>query len=129
MIFEKDTNKLSVIEQIGNIDPDDVNYNRKTEDPNIRLNKFFFDLDEIDNQIAELEKRLSNLQQNKINSETMYNYLAYFDKYYDKFTDAEKKEFMHSFIERIDIFEEKQDDRRFSKSIGLSFRFGLTVDM
>lgn len=99
---KKGTNKLSVIEQIDNLDPDDVNYNRKTEDLNARLNKFYFDLDEIDNQIAELEKRLSNLQQNKINGETIYSYLACFNKYYDKFTDAEKKEFMHSFIERIE---------------------------
>lgn len=123
---KKDTNKLSVIEQIDNLDPDDVNYNRKIEDLNARLNKFYCDLDDIENQIAELEKRLANLQQNKINSETIYNYLACFDKYYDQFTDAEKKEFMHSFIERIDIFEEKQDDGRFLKSI--EFKFPIWFD-
>ena len=31
-----------------------------------------------------------------------------FDKLYDQFTDLEKKTFMNSFIERIEIFPERQ---------------------
>ena len=43
------------------------------------------------------------------------------DRYYDSFTDAEKKEFMQSFIESIEIFEQKQEDGRFLKSIEFKF--------
>ena len=43
------------------------------------------------------------------------------NKLYDKFTDAEKKEFLNSFIERVDIYEQEQPDGRFLKHI--KFRF------
>ena len=43
---------------------------------------------------------------------------------YDKFTDAEKKEFMNSFIERIEIYPEPLSDGRILKSI--KFKFPVT---
>ena len=52
---------------------------------------------------------------------TSINFFWYFDKLYDKFTDAEKKEFLNSFIERVDIYEQEQPDGRFLKHI--KFRF------
>ena len=45
----------------------------------------------------------------------------YFDKLYDKFTDLEKKEFLNSFVEQVDIYEQEQPDGRFLKHI--KFRF------
>lgn len=45
----------------------------------------------------------------------------YFDKLYDKFTDMEKKEFLNSFVEQVDIYEQEQADGRFLKHI--KFRF------
>ena len=53
-------------------------------------------MDDIDSQIEKAEKRLASVQQQKINSDTIYKYLLYFDKYYDSITDAEKKEFMQT---------------------------------
>ena len=47
--------------------------------------------------------------------------LLYFDKLYDKFTDLEKKEFLNSFVEQVDIYEQEQPDGRFLKHI--KFRF------
>ena len=44
-----------------------------------------------------------------------------FDKLYDKFTDLEKKEFLNSFVEQVDIYEQEQPDGRFLKHI--KFRF------
>lgn len=43
---------------------------------------------------------------------------------YEKFTDAEKKEFMNSFIERIEIYPEPLSDGRILKSI--KFKFPVT---
>ncbi|MBO4342969.1 MAG: recombinase family protein, partial [Clostridia bacterium] len=118
---KKETNKATLIQQIDDLDPDDKNYSRKASDLNDRLEKFYYDIDEIDRQIEDAEKRLASVQQNKINSDTIYRYLLYFDRYYDSFTDAEKKEFMQSFIESIEIFEQKQEDGRFLKSIEFKF--------
>jgi site-specific DNA recombinase len=44
-----------------------------------------------------------------------------FDKLYDKFIDLEKKEFLNSFVEQVDIYEQEQPDGRFLKHI--KFRF------
>ena len=41
--------------------------------------------------------------------------------YIDKFTDLEKKEFLNSFVEQVDIYEQEQPDGRFLKHI--KFRF------
>ena len=51
----------------------------------------------------------------------MYQYLLYFDKLYDKFTDAEKKEFLSSFVERVDIYEDELPDGRFLRHIKFKF--------
>lgn len=44
-----------------------------------------------------------------------------FDRLYDKFTDAEKKEFISSFVESVEIHESELSDGRFLKRI--RFRF------
>lgn len=63
--------------------------------------------------------RIRSLKQQSGNN--VYQILLYFDKLYDKFTDAEKKTFLSSFIEQVDIFEEEQPDGRILKHI--KFRF------
>ena len=118
---KKESAKSALMQQIDDLDPDDAHYARKADDLNARLNKFYYELDDIDSQIEEAEKRLASVQQQKINSDTIYKYLLYFDKYYDSFADAEKKEFMQTFIEAIEIFEQKQEDGRFLKSITFKF--------
>ena len=45
---------------------------------------------------------------------------------YDKFTDMEKKEFMNSFVERVDIYEDEQPNGRFLKHI--KFKFPIFFD-
>ena len=63
--------------------------------------------------------RIRSLKQQSGNN--VYQFLLYFDKLYDKFTDAEKKTFLSSFIEQVDSFEEEQPDGRILKHI--KFRF------
>ena len=62
-----------------------------------------------------------NIRQQKISEENVYQFLLYFDKLYDKFTDLEKKEFLNSFVEQVDIYEQEHPDGRFLKHI--KFRF------
>ncbi|MBO4913376.1 MAG: recombinase family protein, partial [Butyrivibrio sp.] len=46
-----------------------------------------------------------------------------FDKIYSEFTDAEKKRFINAFVEKVEIYEEEQENGRFLKSI--KFRFPI----
>lgn len=56
-----------------------------------------------------------------ISGDNVYQFLLHYDLLYDKFTDSEKKEFLHSFVERVELFPEKQPDGRILKRI--KFRF------
>ena len=69
---------------------------------------------------AILNKIGSRIDTDEIN---VYQFLLYFDKLYDKFTDLEKKEFLNSFVEQVDIYEQEQPDGRFLKHI--KFRFSV----
>jgi len=42
--------------------------------------------------------------------DSIYRILKSFDKIYGEFTDAEKKRFIGSFVEKVEIYEEEQED-------------------
>ena len=86
-----------------------------------RLDHFYDQIDEIEDSIAQVEVRIQNIRQQKLGSDNVYQYLLYFDKLYDKFTDAEKKEFLSSFVERVDIYEDELPDGRFLRHIRFKF--------
>ncbi len=123
LLRRKESNKNTLIAQIDNLNPDDPHYKKKQDDMNIRLDSFYEDIESLEYQIFEAETRLTNIQQQRINGETIYNYLVFFEKYYSQFSDAEKKEFMNVLIEKIEIFEEEQENGLFLKSI--TFRFPI----
>ena len=86
-----------------------------------RLYRLYDEIEGVENSIEEVKNRLLNIRQQKISEENVYQFLLYFDKLYDKFTDMEKKEFLNSFVEQVDIYEQEQPDGRFLKHI--KFRF------
>ena len=83
-------------------------------------------MDALEDALADVESRLHNIRQQKISGDNVYQYLLYFDRLYDRFTDKEKKEFLNSFVDRIEIYEDEQPDGRFLKSI--SFKFPVFYD-
>ena len=96
-------------------------YEKKYQDMETRLYRLYDEIEGVENSIEEVKNRLLNIQQQKISEENVYQFLLYFDKLYDKFTDLEKKEFLNSFVEQVDIYEQEQPDGRFLKHI--KFRF------
>lgn len=112
-------NKLA--QQMDSLDVTDRYYDRKYQDMQDRLDHFYDQIDEIEDSIAQVEVRIQNIRQQKLGSDNVYQYLLYFDKLYDKFTDAEKKEFLSSFVERVDIYEDELPDGRFLRHIKFKF--------
>ena len=108
-------------QQIDTLDIDDRQFERKYQDMQIRLDALYNELDSIEDAISEAEQRIDNIRRQKINGENVYKYLLCFDRLYDKFTDAEKKEFISSFVESVEIYESELPDGRFLKRI--RFRF------
>lgn len=108
-------------EQIDAIDFDDPHYTRKAQDLQERQNRVYDQIASIEVIIAEVQTRMDNIRQHRISTDNVYQFLLYFDKLYDQFTDLEKKTFMNSFIERVEIYPERQSDGRIIKRI--EFRF------
>ena len=73
-----------------------------------------------------MEIRIKNVRQQKISGDNIYQFLLCFDKLYNMFSDTEKKEFLNSFVESVEVYEEEQDDGRFLKRI--KFRFPVFFD-
>ena len=96
-------------------------YDKKYEDMQVRLDKLYDEIEEIDNFIETVETRLYNIKQEKISGDNVYQFLLFFDNLYDGFTDMEKKIFMKSFLEEGNIYEAEQEDGRILRS--LKFRF------
>lgn len=107
--------------QIDLLDPSDRLYNRKYEDMSARLDRLYEDIAEVDDKIDELTSRIQNIHQEQINADSVYNYLLLFEKYYNQFTDIEKKEFMNTILEKVEIFDEVQEDGRILKAIYFKF--------
>ena len=108
-------------QQMDSLDIMDKFYEKKYQDMETRLYRLYDEIEGVENSIEEVKNRLLNIRQQKISEENVYQFLLYFDKLYDKFTDLEKKEFLNSFVERVDIYDQEQPDGRFLKHI--KFRF------
>ena len=113
--------KDRISEQMDALVFDDPHYDRKLQDLQTRQNKIYDQIASVESEIADTQIRLENIQQNKVSADNVYQFLLYFDKLYGKFSDIEKKTFMNSFIERIEIFPERQENGRILKHI--EFRF------
>ena len=112
-------------EQIDALDYDDPHYTRKAQDLQERQDKLYDQIAAIEVSMAEVQTRMENIRQHRISTDNVYQFLLYFDKLYGQFTDLEKKTFMNSFIERVEIYPERQSDGRIIKRI--EFRFPVYI--
>lgn len=113
--------KDKLAQQIDHLAFDDPHYDRKFQDLQDRQNAVYDEIALAESELAETQQRIENVQKNRLSVERIYEYLKHFDKLYDKMSDLEKKEFMNSFIERVEIFPEKQPDGRILKHIDFKF--------
>lgn len=106
---------------MDNLSVSDEYYDKKYEDMQVRLDKLYDEIEKIETFIEAVETRLYNIKQEKISGDNVYQFLLFFDKLYDRFTDMEKKIFMKSFLEEGNIYEAEQEDGKILRS--LKFRF------
>ena len=116
-----ETMKDKLAHQIDCLDVTDELFEKKHDDMQARLENFYTNILLNNNKINEIVQRIENIEKEKVSSDNVYQFLMFFDKLYDKFTDTEKKQFMNSFIEKIEIFDEVQADGRFLKEITFKF--------
>ena len=118
--------KIRLERQMDTLDLNDAHYDRKILDLQRRYDEQYDIIEEIEVQIAELQGQIRSIQQEKISGDNIYRLLLAFDEVYHSATEAEQKEFMKAFIERIEMFPEKRKDGSWIKKI--VFNFPVPVD-
>lgn len=79
----------------------------------------------IDEQIEDVKDKIKAIQQQNITSSNIYQLLLTFDELYDEFTEAEKKDFMRAFINKIEIFPKEPDDGCWIRKIVFNFPISM----
>ena len=111
---------------MDSLDMFDEFYNKKYDDMQLRLNGLYRDIAETEKELSAVYEKLENIRKDKISQEKVYQFLLFFDIIYPKFTDAEKKEFLGSIIERIEINPEPTENGQILKKI--KFRIPICYD-
>ena len=107
--------------QMDSLDINDQYYNRKISDLQRRYEDQYGRIDEIESQIDDVQNQIHIIRQEKISGDNIYRLLLAFDQVYDAATEVERKEFMRAFIERIELFPEKQPDGNWIRKIIFNF--------
>ena len=125
-VFKKQLNQLvmskrKLASQIDALDVTDRHYDKKYQDMQKRLYDFYDEIEVVEEQITELQSRIANIKEEKISGENVYLFLHYYGTMYKEFTGAEKKKFLNTFIESVEIFKEEQPNGRLLKCINFKF--------
>ena len=97
-----------------------THYDKKSDLPR-RLDARYDRIDEVEETMTELKSQIYELKKNQIDADSIYGFLGAFNEVYSECTDAEKKQFMQTFIERIDIFPERREDGNWIQNIKFQF--------
>ena len=109
--------------EIDRLDETDRLYELKYEDMQGRLYKLYEDIDEMEEKVQVLQRRSDNIMRQKISGDQVYEFLLAFDRLYKELSDKDKKKFLNTFIERIELYEIKQPSGQILKKI--RFRFPI----
>ena len=107
--------------QMDNLDINDSYYDRKILDLQRRYDEQYAKIEEVEIGIDEVQCQIRSIRQEKISGDNIYRLLLAFDQVYEAASEVERKEFMRAFIERIELFPEKQPDGNWIRKIIFNF--------
>ena len=113
--------KTRLEHQMDNLDVSDPHYDKKVSDLQRRYDEQYDKAEAIETQIDEINAQMLSIRQEKISADNVYQLLLAFDKLYNTFTEVEQRDFMRSFIERIDIYPEKPENGCWIRNIVFNF--------
>ncbi len=107
--------------QMDSLDINDPYYDKKVLDLQRRYDEQYGIIESIEMQIEDVQSQIQNIRQEKISGDHIYQLLLAFDEVYNSATEAEQKEFMRVFIERIELYPERRKDGCWIKKIVFNF--------
>ena len=81
------------------------------------LSKTYDKIEETENALVEVKSKKRSILAEKICGDNIYKALIFFDKMYEPMNEAERREFLTQFIEKVEIYEEEQANGQWLKSI------------
>ena len=115
--------KTKIIEDLDSLDPDDRHYMRQKTDLDDRLYSMYDKIDGAEDLLIAAKARKQAIEAEKISGNNIYKTLIYFDKLYGAMSDAERRQLMESMIAEVHIYEERQPNGQWLKSVKFSLPF------
>lgn len=109
--------KARLMEEIDSLDPDDKHYIKRKADLDDRLYKMYDKIEDTENQLVAARAKKMAIEAEKLTGDNIYKVLIYFDKLYSVMDDQEKRQLMESLLSEVQIYEERQPNGQWLKSI------------
>ena len=109
--------KARLIDEIDSLDPDDKHYIKRKADLDDRLYKMYDKIEDTENLLVAARAKKMAIEAEKLTGDNIYKVLIYFDKLYSVMDDQEKRQLMESLLSEIQIYEERQPNGQWLKSI------------
>ncbi len=109
--------KSKLMEEIDSLDPDDKHYVKRKSDMDACLYKMYDKIEEIENQLTAARAKKMAIEADKLTADNIYKVLIYFDKLYSAMDDLEKRQLMETLISEVQVYEERQPNGQWLKSI------------
>jgi len=109
--------KTKLMEEIDSMDPDDRHYYKRKADLDDRLYKMYDKIEDTESLLIEARAKKMAVAAEKLTGDNIYKVLIYFDKLYSVMDELEKRKIMESLISEIQIYEERQPNGQWLKSI------------
>lgn len=109
--------KLKLMEEIDSLDPSDKHYIRRRADLDDRLYLMYDKIEGVENLLIETRAKKQAAEAEKLVGDNIYRVLIYFEKLYRAMNDIERRKLIEALISEIQIFEERQKNGQWLKSI------------
>ena len=106
-----------ILSDVDALDYEDKHYKRRKADLEDRLYKAYDKMDEIENALAGAKAKKRSIMADKVTGDNIYKALIYFDDFYDKMNESERREFMTVLLDNVQIYEERQSNGQWLKSM------------
>ena len=111
--------KTKLIDEIDSLAPDDKHYLKRKSDLDDRLYKMYDKIEDAESLLIEARAKKTAIEAEKLTADNIYKVLIYFDKLYTVMDELERRHIMESLISEIRIFEERQPNGQWLKSMKL----------
>ena len=112
--------KSKLMEEIDSLDPDDRHYVKRKADLDDRLYKMYDRIEGIESQLITARAKKQAIEAEKLTGDNIYKVLIYFEKLYAVMNEVERRQLIEALISEIQIYEERQLNGQWLKSIKFS---------